>query len=99
MNKILAAQSLLGIGAAIISTYVYGFVLKDISISTSLTIAAIATGVMALLRLAAPFLSFTKASRRPPADPPGGDGPVPPAHAKPPSGDHHGPNSILSTHL
>jgi MFS family permease len=98
VNKILAAQSLLGIAAAIISTYVYGFVLKDISIATSLTIAAIATGVMALLRLAAPFLSFTKASRKPPADPPSG-GSAPPAHALPPSGEHHGPNSILSTHL
>ncbi|MDD5301734.1 MAG: hypothetical protein PHS14_01385 [Elusimicrobia bacterium] len=98
VNKILAAQSLLGIAAAIVSTYVYGFVLKDISIATSLTIAAIATGVMALLRLAAPFLSFSKASRRPPAEP-AADAPAPPAHAKPPSGDHHGPNSILSTHL
>jgi hypothetical protein len=54
--------------------------------------------VMALLRLLAPFLSFSKASRKPPTDPPGG-GFVPPAHAKPPAGDHHGPNSILSTHL
>lgn len=97
VNKILAAQSLLGIAAAIVSTYVYGFVLKDISIATSLTIAAIATGVMALLRLAAPFLSFSKASRKPPEPPPAP--PAPPAHAKPPSGDHHGPNSILSTHL
>ena len=99
VNKILAAQSLLGIGAAIISTYVYGFVLKDISIGTSLTIAAIATGVMGLLRLLAPFLSFSKASRKPPVDPPSGGGSVPPAHATPPAGDHHGPNSILSTHL
>ena len=98
VNKILAAQSLLGIAAAIISTYVYGFVLKDISIATSLTIAAIATGVMGLLRLAAPFLSFSKASRQPPPAPPA-PAPAPPAHAKPPSGDHHGPNSILSTHL
>ena len=96
VNKILAAQSLLGIAAAILSTYVYGFVLKDISIATSLTIAAIATGVMGLLRLAAPFLSFSKESRRSPPPP---DPPAPPAHAKPPSGDHHGPNSILSTHL
>lgn len=96
VNKILAAQSLLGIAAAIISTYVYGFVLKDISISTSLTIAAIATGVMGLLRLAAPFLSFSKESRKAPPPP---DRPAPPAHAKPNAGDHHGPNSILSTHL
>lgn len=96
VNKILAAQSLLGIAAAIISTYVYGFVLKDISIETSLTIAAIATGVMGLLRLAAPFLSFSKESRKAPPPP---EQPAPPAHAKPNAGDHHGPNSILSTHL
>lgn len=96
VNKILAAQSLLGIAAAIVSTYVYGFVLKDISIATSLTIAAIATGVMGLLRLAAPFLSFSKESRRTPPPP---DAPAPPAHAKPPAGDHNGPNSIMSTHL
>lgn len=96
VNKILAAQSLLGIAAAIVSTYVYGFVLKDISIATSLTIAAIATGVMGLLRLAAPFLSFSKDSRKAPPPP---DPPAPPAHAKPNAGDHHGPNSILSTHL
>lgn len=96
VNKILAAESLLGIAAAIVSTYVYGFVLKDISIATSLTIAAVATGVMALLRLAAPFLSFSKDSRR---APPPSEGPVPPAHATPPAGDHNGPNSVLSTHL
>ncbi|PIR18586.1 MAG: hypothetical protein COV48_06725 [Elusimicrobia bacterium CG11_big_fil_rev_8_21_14_0_20_64_6] len=96
INKILAAQSLLGIGAAILSTFVYGFLLKDIAISTSLMIAAIATGVMALLRLAAPFLSFSKESRRTP--PPAGE-PVPPAHATPPAGDHQGPNSIQSFHL
>jgi len=96
VNKILAAQSLLGIAAAIVSTYVYGFVLKDISIATSLTIAAIATGVMGLLRLAAPFLSFSKESRKAPPQP---DAPAPPAHAKPPAGDHNGPNSIMSTHL
>lgn len=96
VNKILAAQSLLGIAAAIVSTYVYGFVLKDISIATSLTIAAIATGVMGLLRLAAPFLSFSKESRKAPPPP---DAPAPPAHAKPPAGDHNGPNSIMSAHL
>lgn len=96
VNKILAAQSLLGIAAAIISTYVYGFVLKDISIELSLTIAAIATGVMALLRLAAPFLSFSKESRKTPPPP---NQPAAPAHATPNAGDHHGPNSILSTHL
>ena len=89
VSKILAAQSLLGIGAAIISTFVYGFLLKDIAISTSLTIAAIATGVMSFLRLAAPFLAFNKNSRRAP----------PPAHSKPPAGDHNWPNSILFSRL
>ncbi len=96
VSKILAAQSLLGIGAAIISTFVYGFLLKDIAISTALTIAAVATGVMGLLRLAAPFLAFSKESRKTPPPP---DQPVPPAHAMPSAGDHHGPNSVLSTHL
>lgn len=97
VNKILAAQSLLGIAAAIISTFAYGFLLKDIAIGTSLTIAAVATGVMALLHLLAPFLAFTKAERRPPQQPPAG--PVPPAHAKPPTGDHNGANSVSSVHL
>ena len=97
VNKILAAQSLLGIAAAIVSTFAYGFLLKDIAIGTSLTIAAVATGVMALLRLFAPFLAFTKAERHPPVPPPAG--PVPPAHAKPPTGDHNGANSVNSVHL
>lgn len=83
INKVLAAESLLGIGAAILSTFAYGFLLKDIAIGTSLTIAAVATGVMALLHLAAPFFAFTKAERRPPEPPP-------PAHATPPTGDHNG---------
>lgn len=98
VNKILAADSLLGIAAAIVSTFAYGFLLKDIAIGTSLLIAAIATGVVALIRIAAPFLMFTKDQRRPPAPPPGPPG-VPPAHAMPSTGDHNGPNSILSTHL
>ena len=84
VNKILAAQSLLGIAAAIISTFAYGFLLKDIAIGTSLTIAAIATGVMALLRLFAPFLAFTKAQRRSP---------------QPPAGERNGPNSPTSITL
>ena len=101
VNKILAAQSLLGIAAAIVSTFAYGFLLKDISIATSLLIAGVATSVMAGLRLLAPFLSFTRAQRKGTQDPPpGGDEPpTPPKHSLPPAGDHHGPNSIQSTHL
>ena len=74
VNKILAADSLLGIGAAILSTFAYGFLLKNIPIATSLLIAAIATAAVSLFRLAAPFLSFTKAERQgtPPATPPAG---------------------------
>jgi MFS family permease len=100
INKILSAESLLGIGAAIISTFAYGFLLKNIAISTSLLIAAIATCVVAAIRIAAPFLMFTKAERHPPAPPAPPVAPsVPPAHAMPSTGDHNGPNSILSTHL
>ncbi|MDE2490248.1 MAG: hypothetical protein KGM24_05335, partial [Elusimicrobia bacterium] len=100
INKILAADSLVGIVAAIASTFVYGFVLKDIAIGTSLLIAAVATGAVSVLRLAAPFLAFTKAERRGSAPAPAAlPGPPPPAHAKPLNGEHRGPNSILSNHL
>ena len=54
LPKVLAAQSFVGIVAAIISTLVYGFMLGNIAISTSLYIAAIATTVLGALRLAAP---------------------------------------------
>ncbi|MCX5790527.1 MAG: hypothetical protein NTX64_18800 [Elusimicrobia bacterium] len=70
VNKILAAESLLGIAAAILSTFAYGFLLKDIAIGTSLAIAAFATLAVSLVRLAAPFLSFTKAERRGTTTPP-----------------------------
>ena len=66
VNKILAATSLVGIAAALISTFVYGFVLKNIPIGTSLAIAAVATCAVSVLRLAVPFLSFTRDQRRPP---------------------------------
>lgn len=98
VNKILAADSLMGIGAAILSTFAYGFLLKNIPIATSLIIAAVATGVVSLIRLAAPFLSFTKAQRRPPSDPPAPP-PAPSANALPSTGAHNGPNSIQSVNL
>ncbi|MFA5140117.1 MAG: hypothetical protein WC728_12870 [Elusimicrobiota bacterium] len=71
VSKVLAAESFLGIIAAIIATYVYGFVLTGIPIATSLLIAAIATTVLAALRLAAPWLYFTKEQRNapPPEEP------------------------------
>ncbi|MDE2144323.1 MAG: hypothetical protein KGJ84_18095, partial [Elusimicrobia bacterium] len=99
VNKILAADSLLGIGAAIISTFAYGFLLTNIPIATSLLIAAIATGVVALIRLAAPFLSFTKDQRKPPAEPPAGPPKVPTANALPSTGAHNGVNSVSSVNL
>ncbi|MBI4679610.1 MAG: hypothetical protein HY748_18725 [Elusimicrobia bacterium] len=64
LPKVLAAQSFVGIVSAIISTLVYGFLLGNIAISTSLYIAAIATTVLGALRLAAPFMAFSKEARR-----------------------------------
>ncbi|HEX4046264.1 MAG TPA: hypothetical protein VH309_00430, partial [Elusimicrobiota bacterium] len=95
VNKVLAADSLIGIAAAIISTVVYGFILTNIPIATSLLIAAIATAVVAAIQLAAPFLSFTRAERKP-AEKPAPPEFVPPAHALPPAGPHNGAHSIQS---
>jgi hypothetical protein len=63
INKILAAQSLINIFAAILATYLYGFVLTGIPIATSLLIAAVATTVLSAIRLAAPWLLFSKEQR------------------------------------
>jgi hypothetical protein len=96
VNKVLAADSLMGIGAAIISTFAYGFLLKNIPIRTSLIIAAAATTVVAAIRIAAPFLSFTKDQRKPPSDPPPS---VPSAKALPSTGAHNGASSVSSVGL
>ncbi|MEK7656888.1 MAG: hypothetical protein AAB412_03970 [Elusimicrobiota bacterium] len=64
MNQVLAAESFLGILAAIVATYFYGFVLTGIPIATSLLIAAVATTVLGALRLASPWLFFSKAERK-----------------------------------
>ena len=66
VNKVLAAESFLGILVAIVSTYVYGFVLGGIPIATSLLIAAVATTVLGLAHAASPWLFFSKAERKPP---------------------------------
>lgn len=63
MTQVLAASSFISIIAAIISTFLYGYILKDIPVATSLLIAAVATTVLGLLRLAAPWLMFSKAER------------------------------------
>ncbi|MBI5242496.1 MAG: hypothetical protein HY922_02280 [Elusimicrobia bacterium] len=70
VNKVLAAESFLGIIAAILSTYLYGFVLGDIPIRTALSIAAVAATVYGAMRAAAPWLFFTKAERNPSKDAP-----------------------------
>ena len=64
MNQVLAASSFVSILAAIASTYAYGFLLVDIPLATMLTVAAVATTVAGALRLAAPWLMFTKAQRK-----------------------------------
>jgi len=69
VNKVLAAQSLMNIIAAIIATYVYGFLLTGIPIATALLIAAGATTVVGAIRLAAPWLFFSKEQRGPKSTP------------------------------
>ena len=64
VSKVLAAQSLLGMVAAIASTFAYGFLLTNIPIATSMLIAAIATTVMGALRIAAPWFATTKEQRQ-----------------------------------
>ncbi|MDD5657240.1 MAG: hypothetical protein PHF00_08300 [Elusimicrobia bacterium] len=64
VSKILAAESFLGILAAIVATYLYGFVLSGIPIATSLLIAAVATTIYGIVRAASPWLLFSKAERR-----------------------------------
>ncbi len=64
MNQVLAASSFVSILAAIASTYAYGFLLVDIPLATMLTVAAVATTVAGALRLAAPWLMFTKEQRK-----------------------------------
>ncbi|MBI3299110.1 MAG: hypothetical protein HYZ75_13160 [Elusimicrobia bacterium] len=64
LTQVLAANSFMSILAAIAATYLYGFVLTGISIQTSLMIAAAATTVLGLLRLAAPWMFFTKEQRQ-----------------------------------
>ena len=56
--------------AAIVSTYVYGFVLGGIPIAASLLIAAVATTVLGVAHAVSPWLFFTKAERSPPKDAP-----------------------------
>lgn len=64
LTQVLAANSFVSILAAIAATYLYGFLLPGISIQTSLLIAAVATTILGALRLAAPWLFFTKAERK-----------------------------------
>ena len=70
VNKVLAAESIVGIIASIVSTIAYGFLLTDISIKTAMLIAAVAIAVQAVIRLASPWLAFTKEERRRQPPPP-----------------------------
>jgi hypothetical protein len=64
VNKIVAAQSLMLIVAAIASTYLYGFVLTGIPIGVGMLIAFGVTAALDLFRAASPWLLFTKEQRR-----------------------------------
>jgi len=70
MNKILAAESMLGIIATVVSTALYGFILGNIPIATSMLIAAVAISMLAAFRIVAPWMYFSKEERsRKPAEP------------------------------
>lgn len=96
-TQVLAAASFVSILAAIVSTILYGYVLNGIPVATSLLIAGGAVTTLGLIRLAAPWLFFSKAERK-------GEPPQPPAGFLPPDDEpgHHagpdlrGPNGPLS---
>lgn len=70
VNKVMAAESFVGIIASILSTIAYGFLLGGITTKTAMLIAAVAIAVQAVIRLASPWLAFTKAERsRKPSEP------------------------------
>ncbi|HAH06126.1 MAG TPA: hypothetical protein DCM05_06295 [Elusimicrobia bacterium] len=62
--KILSARSFLGILTAILATYLYGFVLQGIPTQMALTIAGVAMTILGILRVAAPWLFFSKEQRK-----------------------------------
>ncbi|MFA6030558.1 MAG: hypothetical protein WC969_11945 [Elusimicrobiota bacterium] len=69
--KVLAARSFMNICAAILSTYVFGFVLKGVPLATMLTVAAVAMTALGALRVAAPWLMLSKEERTRAAPPTG----------------------------
>jgi hypothetical protein len=64
INRIMVAQSLISMAIAIASTFVYGFLLPGIALDTLMLIASAAIGAVAVVRVAAPFLAFSKESRK-----------------------------------
>lgn len=62
--KILSARSFLGILTAILATYLYGFVLQGIPTQMALTIAGVAMTILGVIRVAAPWLFFSKEQRK-----------------------------------
>ncbi|MEE8424303.1 MAG: hypothetical protein V3S11_00660, partial [Elusimicrobiota bacterium] len=84
--QILSATSFVSILAAIAATYLYGFVLSDIPIQTSLYIAAIATTILGGFQLAAPWLMFRKDQRK--KKPPSRAKPVEEDEEQAPSHEH-----------
>ncbi|MFH1723264.1 MAG: hypothetical protein ABII00_01460 [Elusimicrobiota bacterium] len=98
MNRVLAANSFLGILAAIAATYIYGFVLKGIPIATSLMIAGVAMTVLGVLQIASPWMYFTKeerkgAGRKPPSLRRRGQEHRPPDTGRGPDGHGHMPKT------
>ena len=64
MISVLSAESFIAIIAAIFSTSMYGFLLNSIATKTAMVMAAVAITVQDGIRVALPWLSFTKDQRK-----------------------------------
>jgi hypothetical protein len=63
VNSVLAVRALMNILAAVLGTGLFGFVLKGMPLSVSLTLCLAATAAMGLYRLALPWLASLPSDR------------------------------------
>ncbi|MFA5141254.1 MAG: MFS transporter [Elusimicrobiota bacterium] len=63
VNSVVAVRAVLNILAAVLGTSLFGFVLKGMPLSVSLTLCLAATAAMGLYRLAAPWLILSREQR------------------------------------
>lgn len=67
--SVLASESFVGTITAIVSMVIYGFALNKIPVGAMMSLALMAVGLQAGIRLAIPWLSFKKSAPKPPAKP------------------------------